>query len=645
MSGYGFVDNIQARKRQEKRLEEELARRNARQARMDDIVYEDQRFQREDRQRLANFRERGREAAAIMASPNPNLEVLGKDYSDIPGVLDFIEKGRLQGHLETGFAGDPNYQAPAAGGLANQAQAAADPNAPGTMTVNAQDQTMGVAPVAPEAGAMTPDLVNSDLTADQINEQVQTGAISEAEGRRLFKIREQNALFQPFDSAQRALNKNERDRRRRAQKKAGETISAVDNIAEAFVDLGDNDGDVYRDWSPGQATEWYHDNRENVSDPVVRQKLDSLMEDRVLSNMEASRAIMLDDNIDTASSEFRNAERKFAESLGLADAMAIERNPAELVGADSRGVSRRNTAMVEGMITEAGKGRQTMAPGSPDRHRANMTIALRGNNSTRIGKKYQNAAYGLLANGVIDINTYATMMRSGAPLGQILASQGIDSKIVQGSPDKDTFIEYKDPVTGLMRRDLIIPARKVLSASEMEERYRNTWGGDAVNHLYNHVAKTMNTENEPKRGERLVNTFLADLAGHEATARANGYSFQNRNDAMLLFRRYSDMHVMRDVYNREVSDSWWRDKPTFSQAYGNIETRIFDRNFDQQMQGIVEEHELETASGNQLRLTPLKEVGGAEIEWLRDQFPDQTRRLSDAQIAEIVRSDEQSLGR
>lgn len=652
MQGYSFIDNIQRNKRREKRLEEQLAIRNQRQARMDELVYEQRRFLKDDRSRAATMRERDAEARAIMATESPDVEAL-RDYTDVPGVSDFIrqelERTGRKADVETSFAGDPSFQQQVQGAAQQQQPAApGDPTDPTQLPSTAvQGGNLGVDPSVPPPNAMqrpgVQELITKDMTADQINEAVRNKTMTEEEAREQFALRDIDDLGQSANAYERALKKRIRDKRDEKLAGARDQIANADRIAESFTDLQDRDGDIYRNWTPQQAADWYHENRSNISDPKVRENMDKQMEERIASSLNASRSIMMDDNIPTESNEFRNAQRRYAKGLGLVQAVTTSRQPDELAGSDNRGVSRRNTAMIDNTITAAGQGRPAPMPGNPNKHRADMAIASRGNASTRVGKKYADAAYGLLSRGIIDINVYGAMIKTGAPLGDILAAQGISQKIVQGDPSKDTFIDTINP-DGTVSRKLIIPARKIPSAKDLKDQYRNTFGGAAIDHLYNHLSKSYNTDDDPDRGVRTVNSFIADMAPNEASARANGYSYENLNDIAMLYQRWADAHVIEDVYNRELSGGWF-DKPTFSQTYGSIDQRIFDRSFDQDVQQVIQDEGLETSGGNELRLTGLKEIGGAEVGFLRQQFPNETAQMSDMQIREIVLDQAQQLGR
>lgn len=642
MQGYGFVDNIQARKRNERRLEEELAIKRERQQRMDSLIFERARFNREDRAQAANMRTRANEARAIMASPNVDLSAL-QDYVDVPGVTDFIrgerQKAIERGQLQLGMQGDPSFQGQVA--AAAQPQVAADPNDPtqlSTTQVTGDPNNLGVEPSAPAPSAMTPDLVNTNITQDELNTMVRNREITEEEAVRIRQTQSDNRLVQSVDASERGQAMIRRRERQRRQEAASDIQESVEDTATSFTDINDPDGDRLRAWPPLQATQWYHANRNNITDPTLQDNMDRMMEPRITASLEASRAIMMDDNIPTDSNEFQNAQRQFSRGLGLAQQMTQERDPPAIAGNDGRGVSRRNTAMVNNTIQAAGQGRPAPVPGNPNQHRAQIAVANRGNEGVKVSDAYANAAYGLLSRGVIDINIYSSMIRTGAPLGSLLAQQGIEQSIVQGDPTKDTFIDTVNP-DGSISRQLIIPARRVPSLEDLQSQHRNTWADDAVNHLYNNLAPTYNTDDDGERGRRMVNTFLADLSANEAEARANGYSFQNRNDAALLFQRWSDFHVLQNSYDRELASGWFAD-PTFSQTYGSIDSRIFDRDFDAQMRTVIEEEGLETAGGNPLRLTPLKDIGGAEVQYLRQQYPDDTANMTDAQIIQAVQADQ-----
>lgn len=635
MQGYSFVDNIYARKQRQKQLEEELAYRRARQQRMDELVMERQRWSRDDRRLAAEQRERANAARAIMASPNPDLDLLQKEYGDLPFVTEWLmgenEKNELQGYLEDANVAQPGFAAQVQGAAQGAGQAQAPP--PDNSPQNAAMQA-AIAAVPPAPGAVPEPKFAPGMTMDQLNDAVQTGEMTEAEAREYRDQKDDMKVWSTDTPSQAAARATRREKLRQASSNA----RVAEDIAASFADVNDPSGDVYRDWAPRQAVDWYHNNRSNIKDPALLEKTDNRMRERVVKTVNAADAIMRDLEIPHDSNEYRAAARDYSKAMGLAQAMGLSRKPDELAGADNRGVSRRNTAMLDNTIAQAAQGTFPPLPGNPDKHRADMAVANRGNSGVRVSKKYADAAYGLLSRKIIDLNIYSTMMRTGAPLGQILAAQGIDQKIVQGDPGKDTFLQYIDPATGMLTRKLIIPARKIPSLKDMQEASRNTFDDDALAHLYNNIAPIYNTDEDKQRGKRLVKTFIEDMAGHELTARAEGYSFRNLNDAATLFRRWNDMHVLSDAYNREndgiMGWSWTDFTPEFTTEYGTINENIFNRNFDTVAKQVIEEQGLKTTGGTPVQLTPLKNqfVSDEQIAGLRLNFPELTQGKTDEDI-------------
>ena len=497
----------------------------------------------------------------------------------------------------------------------------------------------------PPAESRVPAPPKAHVTQDQLNAGVQNGEISEEEAVAIRNEQKQGGFLsrvadtlvtELFDAE--AGAPSERLKAADQARLEEQDIDTTNDIAKSFVDMNDEGGDAYRNWSPAMATDWYSRNR-NTIDEDTRIKMDTMMQDRITKTLDNSRTIM--DSAEIGSAEWRAAERNAGKALGLSQEMELSRDPAAIAGVQGN-LPRSNSQLMTSTIDAAAAGHPLPVPQDPNTTRANVTIAERGAPGKNLTPAYRNAAYGLLRARMIDMDIYTSMMRTGAPLGQIMAARGIKTKFTQTDPSRDTWMEYTD-ANGNVQRQLVIPARKVPSASDMEKQYRNTFAGPALNHLGG-LAKIYNTKDDPQRGERLISAFMADMTANEQMARSSGYDFGNINDVNILFQRWNDFHVLARSYDREMT-GFFGTGPTFSQRYGSIDSRIFDRNFDNQMREVIEEEGLETEGGNPVRLTPLKSISAEEVQFIRSQFPTETQGMSNEEIAAIAAEQQQALGR
>lgn len=637
MRGYGFVDDIQRRNRQEKRLEEELARTRARQDRADEIRDEIHGFTLEDRELLADLRQRGKAARALMASPEPDLEMLQKEYSDIPGVLEFIQKEQFrtegQQFAEQSFAGDPSWQSRVQE-AAVAAQAQGGSVAQGATPPPADDNTMrvtgggtrGIDPIP-----TTPDRIPDKpvhITQTELKNRVLNGEMSEEEAAAVRDEQNKLRLARGFDPIlDRAQLSRERAQKSAELNKAKSQVEWANDVAEAFADINNVDGDEVRAWEPSRAVAWYHDNRESLT-TENQVAMDKMMESRVRTTLETAFEILDNPDVEIGGAAFRAAQRQAGQALGIAQAMATERDAPAIAGVDSRGVPRNNTQLVDATVQAAGQGRPQPLPSHPAKVQMDMLVANRAQKGAKLSKAYTDAAYGMLTRGMIDIGLYSQMLNTGAPLGTLMAARGMKMEYTQTDPSKDTWMQVTMP-DGTVQRKLVIPARKVPSQADLEAQARNLLHGDALKSLQSY-ASTYNTKDDPDRGTRTVSAFMADLAANETAARAGGYDFGNILDVNSLYQRWMDFHVLEKAYDRQL-DVEWGFSPTFSQQYGSVDARLFDRSLDYQK--IIEEEGLETPGGNPIRITPLKPLSGAQIATLQ-QLPGM-EGLSPAQIQEI----------
>ena len=637
MRGYGFIDDIQRRNRQEKRLEEELERTRARQDRADEIRDEIHGFTLEDREMLADLRQRGKAARALMASPEPNLEMLQKEYSDIPGVLEFIQKEQFrtegQQFAEQAFAGDPSFQsrvqqaAAAAqgqgGGVAQDATP--PPEDDNTMRVTGGG-TRGIDPIP-----TTPDRIPdkpAHITQTELKNRVLNGEMSEEEAAAVRDEQNKDRLARGFDPIlDRARLSKERAKKAEELGKAKSQVEWANDVAAAFADINNVDGDELRAWEPSRAVAWYHDNRESLT-TENQVAMDKMMESRVRTTLETAFEIIDNPDVEIGGAAFRAAQRQAGQALGIAQAMATERDAPAIAGVDSRGVPRNNTQLVDATVEAAGQGRPQPLPSHPAKVQMDMLVANRAQKGAKLSKAYTDAAYGMLSRGMIDIGLYSQMLNTGAPLGTLMAARGMKMQYTQTDPSKDTWMQVTMP-DGTVQRKLVIPARKVPSQKDLEAQARNLLHGDALKSLTSY-ASTYNTKDDPDRGTRTVASFMADMAANETAARSAGYDFGNILDVNSLYQRWMDFHVLEKAYDRQLSVEWGF-APTFSQQYGSVDSRLFDRSLDYQK--IIDEEGLETPGGNPIRITPLKPLSGAQISALQ-QLPGM-EGMSPAQIQEI----------
>lgn len=571
MRGFSFIDDINHRKRQEKKLDERLA-----------LEDEDRKFQRSvqmqqmaergqdranslvDRQRNLKDDQRQREANALLADPNTDFEKL-KDYADLPGVsailrqqgVDIRDQADLEalqggGGLRQQVTGQPQSQVtqqPGTRGLSSQVQAALLPGAAGSQ------------------GAV--------LTKRDLNEIAATEGAAAA-----MQVRDQQAAVlaangpQPGDELPVAGGTGPLGittagaKRREAENKANRAaLDTVNTEWEAFNNIEDRGGDGLRNLNSNILTAKYFDDRGSISDPERRQTSDNLMRPAIIETIQTQQEIIT--NAEPKSLEATNARRKLSEAYGLANEINITYSPLVAAGVDDRGLPiGGNNALTDSVIQQTIEGPGAPLPPHPSMTQADTTMLNRGASGNRVNARFATAAFRQYKNGRLNFVQYESLMRTGAlPVAA--------PTISQTDPTKDTWMTYVDPNTQQTVRKLIIPAR---DPDKENTAGRNLINDDGLAHI-NRIAGAYDTKDDPSRGIRLANSFVSALAQNENKARTMGYDLSTVNDIGVLFERWTQLHVVRDQYN----DEWFADGqlfPDFTENYGELDDALFNREVD-----------------------------------------------------------------
>jgi hypothetical protein len=288
-----------------------------------------------------------------------------------------------------------------------------------------------------------------------------------------------------------------------------------------------------------------------------------------------------------------------------------------MAGVDSRGLPKNNEALVNSTIAQAASGTGLSLPANPNTTRADMTVLQRGQKGARVSDRYQQALYRALQSGMIDLSMYEQGLRTGAPIGQLYAAKGITQETVDIDPEKDLYVQTTNP-DGSISLTLAVPARKLKSADDLANSARNTIGEGGLRYAENYV-KIFNTDDDPNRGKRVLQSFIETIAANESKARTGGYDLSNVNDVALLLQRYGDITQFKDAYNQEFFVNW-NFSPDFTQDYGSIADVMFDPNAN--LQQVVQEEGLKDFRGETLEVAPLRPRNPEIYNAIRQQRPD-----------------------
>jgi hypothetical protein len=630
MRGFSFIDDINQRKQAQlkldARLEEEAKDREFRRQAMTQKLAEsgaDRARSILNEQEAEEEKRRAGEFNRLYADPNTPDEEL-EQFTDLPGASALLRNRRLdtqrQGDLETVFS--PGLNAQATGVQAGQPQATEQPGTqqPGTEGLSGQVQA---AQLPPDEFAADGDTGVPYATARDLNE------LADTDPQAAMQLRDQQAQqAQPQPQEERRATSgplgitptgpSEKVSKAKAQR------AQLEDEWKLFTDINDPTGDSLRNMSPSLLTAKYFDDRNNISDPNLRNTIDKRMKPVIAETIAVQQEAF---TTATEPREKRNASRKLSEAYGLANNMHLTYKPIEVAGIDERGypIGTTNQTLIDGVEQATATGPTPALPPDPRTRAANIAMVNRGVSGKRMPPAFNTAAYRLLKTGDIDMEQYQSLFQTGR-----LPAEA--PKIVQRNPKFDTYMVYPD---GSQR--VVSYARDPEAESESSRNLISKEGRKEIEFM----ANILNTDDDQHRGDRDVLSFMNTLVYNEDKAKARGYDYSTTNDIVELYQRHLDIEVI----NKQMEDEWiWRGtngmdvNPHMVDHYGNASEALFSSKLDRDFASGRITDELDAPN-----LTPLRGRNPAVYDAARE-LP-QYEGWADEQIEEEIQRQEQARGR
>lgn len=631
MRGFSFVDDINARRRRERTLEEELANRRAQQERQNRIQDEELAFLAEERGRAATDRERGASARSLLSDPNVPLEQL-QEFSDIPEVSQAIRQRTLSNQEEADLGvlfggqrlgGGAPQAAPAPAAVAAEPGAAVgDQPAFGGQPLPLPGDRFAKAD--PAQRLTTLDL---QRMADEDPQAAQEAARLQQENEARDGDRQVSIGTGPMgeDEFRPAPNREEIDRER-----ARAARNQLDADYELFLDVENREGDEIRGLPPATLTGQYFSDRNSVSDDV-RSRMDRRMRAPITETITNQREILSDP--DLPPQEQRAATLRLNRAVSLAQEIGVDYKPLKQTGVDARGLPNNNAnpALTQSVLQNAAEQPGTPLPQNPQRQRADETIVNRGTSSRRISERFAQASYRLLKGGRITWDQYESLMTTGK-----LPSSAPEIKAF--APDQDIF--SIDPRSGQMR--LVRKGKPQLTAKEREAALKGRSGRNLVDEdgldYVNNLAKGYDTEDDPNLGRKLVDGFLMTIQQNEQGLRDRGRDLSSVNDVAWAWSRYLDVMNFEGAYNDELFYNG-RFTPEFSEDFGTVSQAFLDPRLDEAVaSGEFEDPRTGETVRSVAPLPGQQTIGSSSVyNQIRQQFP-QLANATDQEIeAELQR--------
>lgn len=599
MEGFSFIDSINQRNlaqdKLDKRLEAENADRAFRRGRLEDADA----IAAEDRATRLDDRARARKAQALLADPNTSNEEL-QAFADIPAVANRInenitfDQDRADSELIVGQnaqQGVPSVTQPQGnGGLSDQVTAAQLP--PDEFAAPGGQET---------------------ATARDLND------IADVDPQEAMRIRDAQTDSDPrglFNTEVPAFRKERLEKERANATKKGQ----INADWQLFLDIENTSGDALRNTPPGTLTAKWFDDRSNITDPDVRNRIDTRMRPVIAETIAVQQEAF---TAATTPQEIRNSSRKLSEAYGLANEIKLSYSPLAVAGVDARGypVGTTNQQLADGVEESVRGGPGTQLPPNPDTSRADVRMINRGTSGKRVNERLAVAAFRQYKNGRINWVQYKSILDTGhLPVAGPV--------IEQTNPAFDTWATFPAVNGAPARRVLIQPGRDIKNDNRSG---RNTLDDDALTHLKS-ISSAYNTTDDPVRGTRLINTFMGVLSANEQKATTAGYDLSNILDVQALFQRFNEIYVVRDAYDDEWSHNG-NAFPDFTKDFGTIDEALFNRNLD----NLDRKSIANFFFGEAAPLKPLKDRDPAIYENIRQQAPE-FAQSSDEEIEEALLS-------
>lgn len=558
MQGYSFVDDIQRRNRAEKRLEEEIERQRHRQNIADRRQATLFNQSQEDRDYTLEMRRRLGEASALLADPDVSADAL-KPYLDIPQVSAFLSGRTTAERADAEMRQDLEnvYGLNEQGGVGGQGNEVTQQQQPGGLVA----QVAAAAPPGAPPPRMSPGEIQAlsfeDPQAAQKQRDAQMAHDREMKNRRERMISETGEVM-PQEMT--PLEREEEARRK--------TSSLTESAWNAFADANDPGGDQMRQLPSETLVSQYWEARQTMSDPEKQGNADLRMRPHIAKTIESQRQILDNPEVLPDSLEARNAQRKLSRAMGLAQTIGVHYDPLRSHGVNSQGIPiGRNQVLADNVVNSVGSDPGFPMPPHPGQQAMDINRVNRGTTGRRVSPALAASAFRLYKNGRMTIDQYASVIRTGR-----LPAAAPEIKAF--SPEDNVYATYAD---GTM---VLLQAARKLGDSDSLNYGRNLIGEDGLAQL-NKIAGAYDDETDDARGTRLMTSFFDALQGNEQRAAMLGYRLDNVNDTIALFKRWTDLHVLRDAYN----DEWFVDgrfNPDFTTDYGTLPEVLLNPEIDQQ---------------------------------------------------------------
>lgn len=632
--GFSFIDDINSRRRQEKKLDERLAQEDADRDiqrkiqqqqlaergadRATAILSEQERKRKEQRQIEAN---------TLLSDPNTDPEVL-REYADVPGVAAILRQEGITARDDAQRRADLEQLIPQGG------------------------QQLGDEVTEPEAEVPSNQGLSSQGLGSQIQAAQLPGAIDAPPvaftSRDLETIAETEGLAAAVaarDQANAAIAAaNPADRRtfrgmERAQKEKDQKREAMDEVNKqwaSFVDIADTTGDALRNTNANIQTAKYFADRNSIADPETQRKIDKVIQPAITETINTQNEILA--NVEPQSIEATNARRKLSQAYGLSNAINGSFSPTAAAGVDDRGLPiGGNRVLTDSVIEQGRSGPIASLPSNPDQRRADVTVLTRGVTGNRINDRFALAAFRRYKNGDINFEQYESLMTTGAlPVAAPI--------FTQEDPRKDTIRTDPDGT-----RHVVQFAR----SPDKNNSGRNKFTDEGLAHV-ERQSKAYDTEDDLNRGLSVANSFYSWTNDHESELTSRGYDFTNTGDVASLLNIFGNQYIIRNQLDDEVffqGDFL----PSFEDRYGPLGDAVFNPRFQQDFgdspEGKANRESITDFFGEDpitfQRLKEAQPIGNlARYQEIRRLHPTETAEMSNEDIeAELQLQARQAQGR
>jgi hypothetical protein len=581
MQGYGFIDNIYAKKRAEARLEQRLdEERNHR-------IWQRERTSRIDAQnQIDRLRRREAEDDQIARQQEidaANQAIAGIDPNDYQAQIDALspysrnsavskriqELRQAQSRMadDITLARGGGIQAGAAAAAGGAAAGPSGPIQQGEVTAPAQQ---GDAVVYPNAG-MPPEDPVAEANRRYTTEELEALAVTnpqEAAALRDQQIsldQEQNRpdvdLSDP--EAYAFQDKFDTQRERNVSKYSAER-EVTRSKWDSNLDINSPAGDSFRTQPPNVQISQYYQDRASLS-PELQAKGDRLLAPHLSNTIQQSQEILANPNVDPTSPDAINAKRKLRESLALVNARRGYKPLADNGVMGALPVDGRNQELTDKVLQASQTQPGPAAPGTINEIKAENQVLSRGPRNGRVSEAFVSAAWRKYHRGEIDFKTFESYVRTGRP-----PATPVEEEYHKWG--QSVYKSITDPTTG--RSTL----HKVIHNVDMKSGARNVISDEGQKIIEGLAADLAANLGMKGKGNEFAVEFYNILTEHEVMAQARGYDYSNIGDVSQLWTRYQQLQMISGAIENEFSfrGIGWGNA-TFEKAYGkSVAAALFD---------------------------------------------------------------------